>query len=837
MDGLRAGFAAGDRSQMLYLPTGGGKCLGKGTHVVMSNGSIIRVEEIRPNDLLLGADGRILKVKSTMIGRGVLYRVTPTKGDAYIVNGDHILSLKLTGNKCNVIANGISYSPGEVCNITVDDWLLTTKTFRHCAKSWRPECIEFHNTIIPLSIPPYILGAWLGDGSLHAPAITGIDREIISAWTEYAINIGLHISVDDGNGTRCPTYHIRGDMCGGRNTNNLTDSLKKLKLFKLSKFIPSEYKTSSATDRLALLAGIVDTDGSYAHGFYDITLKSETLINDIAFVARSLGFYAFVRHYKKEATNGLSGKQTYYRISICGDIKQIPCKVLRKIAVSRKQKKNVLLSGVNIDPIGEGEYYGFEVEGDYKLFLLGDFQVTHNTEIAIEMLSAAAEKGNRVAMVLDRRILCEQTSARLEKYGIDHGVLMAGHWRYRPEKMIQICSAQTLEAKGDFPAVKLLIIDEAHCLRDSVREFIQNRPDVKVVGLSASPFTKGLGTAFSGVVSKSTTRELVDLGMLSPMRVFLAKEIDMEGAKKVAGEWSQKEATTRGVRITGDVVSEWVKKTHEIYGGPRKTIVFCAGVAHGIDLQRAFAEAGYNFQCLSYKDEDEFKSDVIADFGKPDTDIHGLIATDILTKGFDNAEVCIGISARPFTKSFSSHVQQMGRVMRPHHDKEHCTWICHSGNFLRFRDDWERLYSEGVSELDDGAEKPKQEPKKEEKEAAKCHKCGALWPGNSDICAHCGAVRVRRNDVITVPGEVLELTPSEGKKEEFDSSYKKGWYQAMLHHLAAAGKNPNRAYHLYKEKFGVYPTWEKKAVPNPRYNVAGYVNRANIAFAKRKASA
>ncbi len=108
------------------------------------------------------------------------------------------------------------------------------------------------------------------------------------------------------------------------------------------------------------------------------------------------------------------------------------------------------------------------------------------------------------------------------------------------------------------------------------------------------------------------------------------------------------------MRITGDIVQEWIKKTHEVFGRPRKTIVFCAGVAHGQDLVKQFAQKGYNFVSISYKETSEFKKEVIENFSKPDTDIHGLIATDILTRGFDVPDVMIGVSARPFSKSLSS---------------------------------------------------------------------------------------------------------------------------------------------------------------------------------------
>lgn len=457
------------------------------------------------------------------------------------------------------------------------------------------------------------------------------------------------------------------------------------------------------------------------------------------------------------------------------------------------------------------------------------------TEIAISMLSAASDKGNKAAMVLDRRVLCDQTSERLLKYQIDHGVLMAGHYRFRPDRNIQICSAQTLEKRGSFPGLKLLIVDEAHNTRDSIKSFIKNHQHIKVVGLSASPFTKGLGDVYSNVVSRSTTRELVDAGSLSPLRVFCAKEIDMEGAKKIAGEWSQKESTERGVKITGDIVSEWVKKTHEIFGCPKKTIVFCAGVAHGADLQLKFAEAGYNFVCLSYKDDDEFKKDAINEFSKPDSGIHGLIATDILTKGFDQADVMIGISARPFTKSFSSHVQQLGRVMRPHSEKESAIWICHSGNYLRFKDQWDALYSGGVECLDEDAEKPVKEPTQKEKEAARCPKCGALWAGNSDVCVHCGMVRVRRNDVVVAPGEMLELTGQAVKKEKHTGEYKESFFQGLLGYAKSKGYKDGWAFHAYIDKFGVHPNWKKQS-GIPSQDVIGWITHRNIKNAKRRAA-
>lgn len=456
------------------------------------------------------------------------------------------------------------------------------------------------------------------------------------------------------------------------------------------------------------------------------------------------------------------------------------------------------------------------------------------TEMAMELLEAAANKGNRAAMVLDRIVLCNQTSERLDRYGIGHGVLQSGHWRFRPHELIQVCSAQTLEKRGNFPNLRLLIVDEAHNTRRQTIEFVRNNPGVKVVGLSATPFTKGLGKTYTNVVSAITTRELVERGRLAPLRVFIAKEIDMSGVKKVAGEWSSKDAETRGMQITGDVVAEWVKKTHEVFGGPRKTVVFASGVAHASDLAQKFSEAGYNFVSLSYKDDDDFKAEAIKEFSKPDTSIHGLIATDILTKGFDVPDVMIGVSARPFSKSLASHVQQMGRVMRSHPGKECALWLCHSGNYLRFLEDWEDVYANGVTEMDEGREKPRRELTPNEKEAAKCPRCNAFWPGRSDTCACCGFVRLRRAEVVVNPGELEELTRGENVH---DLMAKQEFFSQLLTVAQDRGYSDGWIAHKYREKFTVWPRGLKRVAKPVTPEVARWIKSRQIAWAKSRKAA
>ena len=452
------------------------------------------------------------------------------------------------------------------------------------------------------------------------------------------------------------------------------------------------------------------------------------------------------------------------------------------------------------------------------------------TEVAIHLMEAVSAKYKRAAIVLDRLVLVEQTSMRLNKYGLDHGVFQSGHWRYRPYERLQVCSAQTLERRDDFPKVDLLIVDECHIARKQTTDYIHANPEVKVVGLTATPFTKGLGSIYSNVITGATTGWLVDNKWLTPLRVYIAKEIDMTGAKKVAGEWSNDVVTERGLRLVGDIVDEWVTKTTEIFGKPEKTIVFCAGVAHGAALVQKFAERGYNFISISYKDDDEFKKAAIEDFSKPDTQIHGLIATDILTRGFDVPDVKIGVSARPFSKSLSAHVQQMGRVMRSFEGKDYALWLDHSGNYLRFRKEWDKLFTEGVKTLDKIVDKAHKEPTEREKKESKCPECGYLWPAMADTCPACGHVRQRKNAVFSIPGRLEELLQtSRGKADE-----KQRFYSELLH--IAIQNNYQRGWvsHKYREKFGVWPKNMREEPEIPSYQTVNWVTHRNMAFAKRQ---
>lgn len=384
------------------------------------------------------------------------------------------------------------------------------------------------------------------------------------------------------------------------------------------------------------------------------------------------------------------------------------------------------------------------------------------TVIAAHLLREASRKYKHAAFVVDRVSLVDQTSALLDRYGIDHGVIQAGHWRFRPYERIQVCSAQTIEKRGFFPELDLLIVDECHAVRKVTAELIKNRKDLTVIGLSATPFTRGMSDIYSNLVNVCSTNQVIADGFLVPLKLYAAHAPDMTGAKIVAGEWADRDIELRGMAIIGDIVSEWADKTRQHFCGPVKTIVFSATVDHGDELCRQFNAAGFNFQQISYKDSNDHRRALIEEFRKEDSEIHGLVSCEVFTKGFDVPDILCGIAARPYRKSLSSHVQQMGRVMRSFPGKEFGLWLDHCGNVMRFKADADEIFANGLKSLDDGARdtKARKEPEKKERDAACCTGCGYVLPPMTQSCPACGKERGRQCNTETYNGIMTEVGSS-----------------------------------------------------------------------------
>ena len=469
------------------------------------------------------------------------------------------------------------------------------------------------------------------------------------------------------------------------------------------------------------------------------------------------------------------------------------------------------------------------------------------TYCGMYLMQEAAAKYSKTAFICDRVALIDQTSALLDEHGIPHGVIQAGHWRWRPYERVQVCSAQTLARRGIAEDLKLIIVDECHSLYRTTTQFVMNHPDIVTVGLTATPFTKGLGKIYTRVVNVSTTDELVAAGYLAPLKIFAAVPIDMKGARlKFDGEWADDEIEKRAMVIVGDVVSEWTKKTQEHFGGPVKTLLFSASVAHGEALCEQFQAAGHNFQQVSYKDgNDERRRALIEEFRKPDSDIRGLVSVEALAKGFDVPDILCGVSCRPYRKSLSGHIQQMGRAMRSYPGKSFALWLDHSGNALRFREDTAEFFANGIHELDDGKHDASvhKDPDEKEKREIVCGNCHYVMTAAMTHCPCCGWERPRRQGVEHVAGEMVEFSlTAKGKKPQHAYLEDKQLVWRQICHFALERKGGDE---VAAEKFAkaqyrnLYQEWPRHAMRNiepvpPCQELVGKIKSNLIAYFHRK---
>ncbi len=346
---------------------GHGKCHRKGTKILMANGTLKKIEKILPKDEVMGIDSKAKKVKKIGYGYGKMYKII-TKGKEFVVNAEHILSLRKTGTKDNTI------------NISVKDFLNSPTTITQRYELYRVP-INFPKKSIPLN--PYFLGLWLGDGNSNDSRITNIDSIIWNWLKEYAIKLNLiftHSKSKNRASYLCLSSGRGGNAIGDKRRNrfNIKNELRKLNLLN-NKHIPYIYKCNNKENRLKLLAGLIDSDGWLNDGCcYEICSKWEILANDIKYLAQSLGFFSYISfHYVK--LSYWKKPRKYYRVHIIGNVITIPVKLTRKKAKIRKINKNPLYTGFKIKKLIKKEkYYGFELEGNH-LYIIEDFIVNHNT--------------------------------------------------------------------------------------------------------------------------------------------------------------------------------------------------------------------------------------------------------------------------------------------------------------------------------------------------------------------------------------------------------------------------------------------------------------------------
>lgn len=384
-----------------------GKCFGKDTEIVMYDGTIKKVQDIKNGELLLGYDSKPRLVQGVTKGNQEMFEINQEYGDKYVVNKEHILYLRNIKTNQNI-------------TITVEEFnKIDNKSIYRMIQS---DIVEFNNNN-KLDIDPYFYGLWLGDGDTNQVSITNIDNEIINYLYDFSKTINCKIKKVGNNTPNGKIRFLFSDIpiLEGYNNDNIVrysscieaaNYNKKLSCYisratknnktinnyqwrwinkrgnfkqkfkNISKFNKSNinplYINSSIEDRYKLLAGILDSDGHKLknQNGYDLTLKQESLINDISFICRSLGLR--VKKTTKKVNNNI-----YYRIYITGNnCLNIPVKIQRKKCINNNSYNiEYLYRKFEINSIGNGDYYGFTVDKDH-LFLLKDFTIVHNTQLA-----------------------------------------------------------------------------------------------------------------------------------------------------------------------------------------------------------------------------------------------------------------------------------------------------------------------------------------------------------------------------------------------------------------------------------------------------------------------
>jgi superfamily II DNA or RNA helicase len=238
-------------------------------------------------------------------------------------------------------------------------------------------------------------------------------------------------------------------------------------------------------------------------------VRQERLADGIAFVARSLGLAAYVTPTMKTCTNTGSTNK-YWRISISGDVADIPCKVKRRVAHARRQRKNVLNFGFEVRPEGVGRYHGFELEGPDGRFLLGDFTVTHNTIIFAELIKMymKAYPGMFIDVVVHRNELVTQNIEKLLRVwpeGLLHvGMACFSAGKVDMDKPVTVGSVQTMTRRKRSHPCDLLIIDECF----PAGTLVDGRPIETIrAGDRVESFNHGLGVIEEREVTRVFARE------------------------------------------------------------------------------------------------------------------------------------------------------------------------------------------------------------------------------------------------------------------------------------------------------------------------------------------
>ena len=458
---------------------------------------------------------------------------------------------------------------------------------------------------------------------------------------------------------------------------------------------------------------------------------------------------------------------------------------------------------------GEGLRAGLR-EG-FRRQMLGSPTGSGKTECGMEIIRGAVSRGKRVTFLCNRIHLVGQTSRRLTAAGIGHGIVQSGN-SVREYLPVIVASIQTVARRG-LPETDLIIIDEAHAVAGSkeFRKIIIDRPGVPVIGMSATPWSKGLakhfdelgGPLFERLVTATTIPDLIRDGWLVDADVYAPSEPDLSGVKIVAGDYNEEQlgAAVDKPELIGDIVAHWLKLAN---GAP--TVCFATNIAHSKHIAAQFCLAGVTAEHIDCYTDDKTRDEVLARSKSGETSI--ITNVGILCEGWDFPACKVLILARP-TRSRIRFIQMAGRVLRPYEGKDRALILDHSGTCKRLGFPTDHF----ALAMDDGKAKKPGDPKPKEEPLPKpCPACHFLKPAKVHKCPACGFAPERQSEVQVGDGELVLLTRSKGQEkahrvrkgiEEFGS--KQSTYGQLLTVQRSRGYKPGWSSNKFRTIWGVWP--------------------------------
>jgi DNA repair protein RadD len=449
------------------------------------------------------------------------------------------------------------------------------------------------------------------------------------------------------------------------------------------------------------------------------------------------------------------------------------------------------------------------------------------TLTSAHIIRRALDKGNAVIFAVPALSLVDQTAGAFEAEGINCiGVMQGSHPRTDPDQPVQICSVQTL-ARRQTPNAAIVIVDEAHQMHKSVLKWMTDSEWARVpfIGLSATPWARGLGRYFDDLIVAATTADLIRDGYLSPFVAFAPSEPDLSGVRTVAGEFQQDELSDAmdKASITGDIAGTWLKR-----GEGRSTFCFCVNRRHAQHVAERFLEVGAAAEYMDGNTPREEREAVFSRFRSGETRI--ICNVGVLTTGIDLDVRCI-IDAKP-TKSRILFVQTIGRGLRKAESKENLLVLDHAGNHLRLG----MVTGVHQTHLDDGKKRDGSAKKKERSEPLPklCPECKAVLGYRARECSACGAQIIAVTEVHEADGDLVELgarKSGERKATLFDMAH---FFAELRGYAQHKGYAEGWAAHKFKEKFGVWPNGVGRNVVAPGLTTLNWIRSRQIAFAKRR---